>query len=428
LGTAGEQTEMSQMKRQIRIGQVAHRVMVLLVLWGSVLFPDAGLCETYGVKDAGGTFAPKLDVVVEKKEVVIKKVDPQDKFRIFALKINPGNQKLLRNVAGLQMEWVGPGNRAGKPVPFAGPRYDRNTNVFQEDMIRSVGLRILDKSTQNLFVGKKLAELFSISIDNQPVISAESANEKERTVRLDEGRDVSITVDRNAVVFTESNFGHGEIVNVENRAGREQILGVDLPKKGFVLGQILRKNEQTKIPPGEWNRFKVPAEQGIGIVLIPDSDPAISRQLNGKEIVIRVYQGNEVRETRRIPIELSSDILSQAPERVSSGTGPSVPPEKVVPLRDNTTTQKAGRPENSSRRSDVPSGLWLWVFQIANLILLVFLAVYTIFFMLPKVQVLEDRVAKSEMFLHGSREAIREELDQIKREIVQQCQQDEAQE
>jgi hypothetical protein len=49
------------------------------------------------------------------------------------------------------------------------------------------------------------------------------------------------------------------------------------------------------------------------------------------------------------------------------------------------------------------------------------LAGYGIFFMLPKIQVLEDRLAKSEMFIHGSREAIREELDEIKREILQQC-------
>jgi hypothetical protein len=56
--------------------------------------------------------------------------------------------------------------------------------------------------------------------------------------------------------------------------------------------------------------------------------------------------------------------------------------------------------------------------------LLIGLAGYGIFFILPKVQVLEDRLAKNEMFIHGTREAIREELDQIKEEILRQCQQD----
>jgi hypothetical protein len=46
------------------------------------------------------------------------------------------------------------------------------------------------------------------------------------------------------------------------------------------------------------------------------------------------------------------------------------------------------------------------------------------FFMLPKIQVLQDRLAKAEMFIHGSREAIREELEQIKGEIIQQCERD----
>jgi hypothetical protein len=34
---------------------------------------------------------------------------------------------------------------------------------------------------------------------------------------------------------------------------------------------------------------------------------------------------------------------------------------------------------------------------------------------------LEDRLAKTEMFIHGSRQAIREEMDQIKEEVLRQC-------
>jgi hypothetical protein len=56
--------------------------------------------------------------------------------------------------------------------------------------------------------------------------------------------------------------------------------------------------------------------------------------------------------------------------------------------------------------------------QIINLGLLVGLAVYGIFYMLPKIQVLQDRLARNEMFIHTSREAIREEMDRIKEEIL----------
>ncbi len=173
---------MSQKKRQMWYGQVTRGLLLALVLLGSPLFPHLGLCETYGIKDADGNFAPKLNVGVEKKEVVIKKTNPRDKFRFFTLKLNPGNRNLLRNVALLQVEWIGPDNRISKPVPFAGPMYDRNTNVFQESMIKSIGVRIVDKSSHNLFAGKKLADLFSIRIDHQPVISAESVKRK-RTYR-----------------------------------------------------------------------------------------------------------------------------------------------------------------------------------------------------------------------------------------------------
>jgi len=68
--------------------------------------------------------------------------------------------------------------------------------------------------------------------------------------------------------------------------------------------------------------------------------------------------------------------------------------------------------------------MWIWIIQAVNLVFLAGLAVYGIFFILPKLQVLEDRLAKNEIFIHGSREAIREELDQIKQEILKQCQAD----
>ena len=59
-----------------------------------------------------------------------------------------------------------------------------------------------------------------------------------------------------------------------------------------------------------------------------------------------------------------------------------------------------------------------------NLVLVLGLGVYGVLFLLPRLQVLDDRLVRNEMFIHGSREAIREELEQIKEEILRQCQQD----
>ena len=58
-----------------------------------------------------------------------------------------------------------------------------------------------------------------------------------------------------------------------------------------------------------------------------------------------------------------------------------------------------------------------WILLALSSIVSLALLGYGAFFLLPKIQVLEDRLAKSEMFIHGSREAIREELDQIKDEV-----------
>ena len=59
--------------------------------------------------------------------------------------------------------------------------------------------------------------------------------------------------------------------------------------------------------------------------------------------------------------------------------------------------------------------------QIFNLILLVALGSYGIFYLMPKVQVLQDRLAKNEMFIHGSREAIREEIEEMREDILREC-------
>jgi hypothetical protein len=228
----------------------------------------------------------------------------------------------------------------------------------------------------------------------------------------------------------------GEMINVDNRSGYNQTLGVSIPVKGLLFFQIVRKPEQSKVPKESWERFTVDADSGVFIVLIPEPDPAQLAALNGKEITIKVWDGNKVRETRRIPITVSSDLSLPQREPVGQIAGKSMrrqveephPAESSLSQISRTADQdlpparQGGAPEQKAANSGYRlGGLWLWAIQIFNLALLLSLGAYGIFFMLPKIQVLEDRLAKNEMFIHGSREAIREELEEIKEEILRQC-------
>jgi len=64
------------------------------------------------------------------------------------------------------------------------------------------------------------------------------------------------------------------------------------------------------------------------------------------------------------------------------------------------------------------SDVKIWILAAANLALLAALAAYVIFFMLPRIQVLQDRITKSEIFIHNSRESIREEIETIRHEVI----------
>jgi hypothetical protein len=400
---------------------LSHLMLLFLVLSGILALPAAGLCETYGIKDDQGIFLPKVTVTVTGKDLIIKKTDPQDKFRSFSLTLNRKNSNLIRNVGLISMEWIDATNKPTKPVLFAGPLYNAATRVFQDSLTKSLGIKLIDKTKLNLFAGKSVSDLFTIQVDDQALLSSETVTEKDRTVPLGPGRDVSLNVDKTSVVFNESNFKKGEIVTVENRAGLDQVLGVELPEKGLFFNQIRRKPDQTKIDRENWDRFTLAADSGIFIVLIPDSDPAQLAQLDGKDIVIKVFQGTKVRETRKIPIKISSELRTTARD-----TSPEPTPDK--PKRPSVSDNKpepTPKPEqattgNTTRKDIQKTSPWLWALQIFNLVMLAGLGVYTIFFMLPKLQVLGDRLAKNEMFIHGSREALREEFDQLKEEVSQQ--------
>ena len=407
------------------------QLMIFIVLV-AVIFPGESFSETYGIKDSQGNFIPKATVTVGNKDVVIKKVDPHDKFNSFSITLNPKNQKLVRNVGLIELEWIDANNQPSKAVPFAGPLYNPSTRVFQDSLKKSLGLRLTDKTTsKNVFGEKPVSDLFSIHVDDQLLVTSESVAEKDRTVQLGAGRDVSLNIDKNLIVFNENNLKKGEILNVDNRTGLDQILGVELPEKGLVYYQVIRKPEQIKIPRENWEKFTVAADSGIFIVLIPEPDPSQYALLEGKDITIKVFQGNKVRETRKIPIKIASDLRTGKPPRGEIGAleGPerrteSMPPRGVESpeVSPAAPRQPAAEASEATRRSENRASTWLWVIQIFNLLLVAGMAAFGIFFMLPKIQVLQDRLAKTEMFIHGNREAIREELEQIKEEILQQGQ------
>ncbi|MGB6064426.1 MAG: hypothetical protein WBG50_06435 [Desulfomonilaceae bacterium] len=411
-------------------------LLVPLFLICILSFTTQAPCETFGIKDQSGNFVPKVTITVGRKEVVIKKTDPQAKFNSIALTLNSKYHKLINNVTSLNVEWVNDQNRPGMPLPFAGPLYTPATRVYQAPMTRSVSLKLLDKSKVNLFVGKSVADLFTISVDGQRLISAETIPEQERTVHLGTGREVSINVDKTSITFDENNLMKGEWLNVDNRSGTDQIIGVELPEKDLVYAQIVRKPEQKPIPRADWNRFTLASDSGIGILLFPEPNPTQLAQLNGKEIVIKIYQGNRVKDTRKIPIKTAAGLQSSGKELTgggesiqSSGSAPPSQPE-VAPSRGAEPIEasapprqgETASPSGPSRTNRQSGNLWLWIILIFGLVLLAGLAAYTVFFMLPKVQVLEDRLVKNEMFIHGVREAVREEMDRIKADILGQCQ------
>jgi len=412
---------------------VYQGIFSCLILGLAFLFPDHGACETYGINDPNGVFVPKVTVTVGKKEILIKKVDPQQTFRVIAIKLE--NRNVIRNVGLLNVEWININGRPGKPMPFAGPHYNQVSKVFQDSMSKSAALKIVERTSKDLFAGKLPSDLISISINEQPLVSSELASEKDHTVKLGEGKDVSLRANKSVIEFNESNLKKGETIEVDNRSGMDQTVGVELPGTDLLYFQrIGRKNETAKIPEERWNRFTLAADSGISMFLIPESDPAKLAQLNGKEVLVKVYQGNKIKEAISIPIKTSSDIRSGAITKPSEGeppteprtstTKPETPKQQRVASGESAQSPGGQEPAASSQsatKEEDWGGTSLWVFQIVNLALLVCLGIYAIFFMLPKIQVLQDRLAKNEMFIHGSREAIREELEEIKGEILRQC-------
>lgn len=412
-------------------------VAVIVVVCAVALSPIVGHCETYGFKNEQGGFTPKVVVSVGNREILIKKTDPKDKFGTISLTLNKKNQALVRNVKFLKIQWINLQNLPGKPLPLVGPHYDYKTLTFQEGMTKSLGLKLIDESARDLFTGKDFSDLFTLQIDDQALSSSDTFEEKDRTIKLGAGRDLSVEVNKSSLVFNEENLKRGETVDVENRSESNQTVGVELPKKGLLFDKIIRSRGQGTIPKESWGRFAVDPGSGFSIVLIPDPDTKQLASLDGAEILVKIWDGNTIRDTRKIPIQVAGELLSA--EGGAAATVGRTPTNLGKPATAPETAERATRKEphvsTQSRQTEPTpreplqetasaSGIWVWLLQIFNLVLLVALGVYGIFFMLPRVQMLEDRLAKNEMFIHGSREAIREELEEIKHDILRQCRRD----
>jgi hypothetical protein len=409
--------------------------LIFTALLGTIVMSQSGACaETLGARDANGAFSPKVTVSVKDKEIIIKKVDPRAKFDSISLTVNKKNGALVRNAALLKLQWLTANNQGAKPVPFTGPLYNPATGVFKDSMTRSAVLKIIDSSTKDLFAGKTFGDLFTLHVDDQLCLSSESFHEKEGTVKMGAGSDLSLDIDKSKIFFNESNIRKGEIVNVDNRTGFNQTVGVSFPSKGLLYYQIIRKPEQTKVPRESWERFAVEADSGFFIVLIPEADPAQLAALQDKEVVIKVWDGAHVKETKRIPINASTEGI-RPPE---TGAGASEPrkeetrdaqgatgPSKV-PAGSGATRRTAGE-SAPNREASAPTGsakgvgAGIWGALILNVILVLGIGFYTLFVVRPRVRALEEGAAKSEMFIHGSREAIREEIEEMKQEVIAQC-------
>lgn len=419
------------MYSKLKIGFV---IFALISAWFT-LTPDISFATVYGIKDLKGVFTPKVSVDVGKKEILITKIDPHEKFKSFSLILNRKNPGLIRNINSVNIEWIASDNRPTKPVPFAGPTYDPNKLKFEEAVTRSIGMKLVDKSSRNLFAGKHFSDLFSMYLDQQLLAAKEGSKEPDAAIKMGAGRDISINVDKTAITFNESNIKKGEIINVDNRSGLDQMLGIEIPEKDLLYTQIVRKPEQTKVPREIWNKFKVAADSGVFVVLIPDPDSARLASLNGKEVVVKIYQGDKVRESIKIPIKTNEGMAGlgvgslsppavheQEFSRTPKTSAPSIgETTETPPVHTGNTTPENVSSSKGKQKKEGWSLVGMWILQIFSLIALIGLALYGAFFLLPRVQVLESRMSKSEIFIHGAREAIREELDKTKEEILREC-------
>ena len=416
------------------------RWLVIVLLAIVFALPQLVYSAVYGVRKEDGTFVPKIAVSIKPDQITITKYNKKEKFSSISFVVNTKNKRLVRDIQDkkLKIQWIAPGAIPRMELPFAGNRFNEKKMIYQDNMTRSIGVKIKNKADPKLFKNKELSELFTIYIDGQicEAQEASGAHSDGGTIRLGGGSGDSIEIQKDVLKIDRTNVKSGTMTEVVNRSGSDLTIGVTFPKVGLTYTNIVRGLEQSKLPREEWDRFSLRKNDKIQLFVIADpSDPNKLAQLNGSQITVKVWDGDRIKETKSIAIDVDPELLrgtvitGPQPPTTSENNTTRTPIETNQPTESvkESTESRAPVPKTENVPRHLPVGqessgtLWLWIFQIFNFTLLLTLACYGIFFMLPKIQVLEDRLAKSEMFIHGSREAIREELEEIKREILQQC-------
>lgn len=403
---------------------------------------------TYGHKDSSGAFIPKVTVEVGSEVIKIEKVRPREDFRSIEIRINPGNTALDRNKSLLEIVWISEAGKEGRPLPFTGPRYDPRNKAFRDTMTKSRAIKIIDESDKKLFENKDFTQLFLLAVEGKR-LKPEAAGTGDATrPQLPEPSEPAIRIDKESIDFSSSNYKKGITLNIDNPTGFNQTIGLEFPEEGlFYLINVGRKLEQSPIAEQNWDRIVIPPDSGIFVILIPEAEPVYLTQLNGKEIKVKVYEENRVSQVKTIPISTSGELRLSSGNEVTDASGDESSPDLTFVPPDQNTTEIEGPeespeegpeegPEPEARPETGPSptgteavastglGYMAWGIIIGAVALSLGAWGYVIFFLLPKIQALEDRLAKNEMFLHGSREAIREELEHTKAEILKERFQD----
>ncbi|MEW6533763.1 MAG: hypothetical protein AB1473_23235 [Thermodesulfobacteriota bacterium] len=160
-----------------------------------------------------------------------------------------------------------------------------------------------------VYEGNEVREILWVPIELAPNLKVGAAAPSSSVEPTRSQTEELVRVDKTSILFDEKNVRKGDVINIDNKSGSDLTLGLELPNKGLWYSGVIRKPEQTKLHREKWERFTLPPNSGVFIVLIPDDHRPQLETLDGTEIRIRIHEGNELREVRRIPIKVHADLL-----------------------------------------------------------------------------------------------------------------------
>jgi hypothetical protein len=171
-------------------------------------------------------------------------------------------------------------------------------------------------------IAGEMCAVFAEGIDRSASEVRKGSDFRGSGVTLDSGAGVTIRADKAAILFSEVNKKQGELLTIDNLAGQELMLKIELPTEGLLYSAVIRVPERTKVPQDSWDQVVVPANCGVLILLIPEQDSTRLGKLDGAEISIKVYEANnEPLETLRIPIEVASEPKASSPKPFKRNRG-----------------------------------------------------------------------------------------------------------